>query len=902
MRHFLIIIAILFSGLFNALQAQTAINTSFESSEGYVTGNVHNVSGWKTTSGTANITSEADYLFSGDQALRTSATASALQVEHIAYASNSSGLAPGGIVYVDMYLKFITLPTVNYGITGYDLASGNHRSFMVEFQPTSKIKIYDGSSGWTTQPTYIVNTWTRFSFRIDNGAGTYQVAVDGKAVDKVFGFREIRNSATTFDYHSIRFAMASGTCNTAIDRLYVGTDALNDVNFGSSELLYSINIQQPTAGIISLSPEKQQYQMNDEVTAMLTLPSDYEFMGWTGDLAGVDNPRTFRIQKNMTIGASVTNINTAGIVRSVTNVTEFRDALNKMNPGDTILVNDGTYNLGSIKISRSGTQARRIIIKSVHLHGAKITGKSALNLFYQNFVTYEGFDFDTEPVSTIIKLEGCSYIRISRNKFSMQKLSDTQTSKWITIGDIWENQVCNSHHNRIDHNLFDGKYDTGAWLVIDGSHGTAPDISKYDRIDHNIFRNNTPRVTNEKETIRIGVSDLSLLSSFTMVENNLFENCDGDPEFVSVKSCNNTIRNNTFRKCLGTLSLRHGHNSIVSGNFFFGEGKTAEFNGTKTGCGGIRVYGMNHQIFNNYMEGLTGNKWDAAITITNGDVANNSTNLTSHFLPENVIFAHNTLVNNFSNIEIGFDNNGNYNKAPKNCKIINNLITANENAVIKSFSDAALSGVEFINNLIHTTGNATVGLIDFTSSQIMTSDPLLEKTSCRTTLTCDYQTSHPLFKLTSLSPALNNRVAYELAQTDIEGQPSAGIRDIGADELNSDNPVLNAPMDSTTAGPNTPETYEFETKLSSSTNELSLSPMYCSPNPFKNNTTIYLQDKNKSASSATISIYDLTGMILLKKIIEVESGKINLTLNAKGIFTGTILINNQLHKFKIISQ
>ena len=52
---------------------------------------------------------------------------------------------------------------------------------------------------------------------------------------------------------------------------------------------------------------------------------------------------------------------------------------------------------------------------------------------------------------------------------------------------------------------------------------------------------------------------MSLSSGYTVVEFNLFEDCDGDPEIVSVKSCDNIIRHNTFLKSYGTLSLRHGN-------------------------------------------------------------------------------------------------------------------------------------------------------------------------------------------------------------------------------------------------------------------------------------------------------------------------------------------------------
>lgn len=343
-------------------------------------------------------------------------------------------------------------------------------------------------------------------------------------------------------------------------------------------------------------------------------------------------------------------------------------------PGDTFLLADGDYQLSWLKASCVGTPAHPIVVKAANARKARVVGSGCITLINAAYVVFDGLDFDMAATSSIFKLQGAHHIRITNNRFTMSMDKEGQTSKWILVGDIWDNDTCCSGHNRIDHNLFEDKLDGGSLLVIDGAHGVPGGISQHDTIDHNIFRRNTPRQANEKETIRIGVSGLSFMSSYTVVEYNEFEDCDGDPEIVSVKSCDNIVRHNIFRGCLGTVCLRQGFRNRVEYNSFYGENKTAVFDGGTIGTGGVRVYSKDHLIANNYMVSLTGSRWDAALTLTNGDVTNSSTSQSAHFLPENVQMTGNTIVDCVSGVEVGFTNGGKYGKKPKNCVICGNQL------------------------------------------------------------------------------------------------------------------------------------------------------------------------------------------------------------------------------------
>jgi poly(beta-D-mannuronate) lyase len=106
-----------------------------------------------------------------------------------------------------------------------------------------------------------------------------------------------------------------------------------------------------------------------------------------------------------------------------------------------------------------------------------------------------------------------------------------------------------------------------------------------------------------------GTNDWSFHPSYTLVEDNIFDQCDGEIEIILVKSLYNTIRRNLFYESDGMLTLRHGNYNTVRDNFFIGNGKK--------NAGGVRIIGEHHTVSNNYMQGLRGTGIMSAISIMN---------------------------------------------------------------------------------------------------------------------------------------------------------------------------------------------------------------------------------------------------------------------------------------------
>lgn len=493
-----------------------------------------------------------------------------------------------------------------------------------------------------------------------------------------------------------------------------------------------------------------------------------------------------------------------GTTVEVANATELGTALQAATPGTTVLLKDGNY-AGLTITGVHGTAEAPITIRAKN-KGMAVFNSSGLRFTDCSYVTLEDTTLSMASAGNWVRLTGSHHMRVTDNRFySPSSVTPATSSVWILL------DGSGSHDNRVDRNLMENKRDKGKFIVFDGvASGTGPyEITQHDVVEYNIFRHTLSRQPNESEGIRLGVSNLVALNAYATIQYNVFDQVDSDPEFVSVKSGANTIRYNYFIECLGSLTLRAGIGSSVYGNLFLGNGRTApnpDPTGLPLGTGGVRVYGENHKIYNNYFEGLTGSVWDAAITVTTGDADDllaHPEAPAQHYIAKNVTFVNNTLVNNVANIELGFER---YGMAPENLTFANNLIVGSQGALIKVMTPPV--GLAWSGNQMYPQQGATLATGLSTSlaeSQVKIAFPMMVGASVALSQS-DYAWlwTSPEYaslrtigykKLAANSPAINAAVgdygsggAYAYAASDMEGQAKVGIRDVGADEYTAGTP------------------------------------------------------------------------------------------------------------------
>ena len=285
---------------------------------------------------------------------------------------------------------------------------------------------------------------------------------------------------------------------------------------------------------------------------------------------------------------------------------EYRAVLTKLAPGDSIILKDGVWRDFEIIFEGNGQPGSPITLRAETPGEVFITGQSNLalageHLLVSGLIFRDGYT----PSQSVISFRK-DKTALANNSRVTQTVIHNFTNPERFEADYWV--AIYGKHNRFDHNHLEGKRNRGVTLAV--RLDSEASRENYHRIDHNYFGPRPTLGSNGGETLRIGTSHFSRSNSFTTVENNYFDRCDGEVEIISSKSGSNVLRGNVFFESKGTLTLRHGHDNLVEENIFLGNGVAH--------TGGIRVINRRQTIKNNYIEGVKGYRFGGALVVMNG--------------------------------------------------------------------------------------------------------------------------------------------------------------------------------------------------------------------------------------------------------------------------------------------
>jgi poly(beta-D-mannuronate) lyase len=298
----------------------------------------------------------------------------------------------------------------------------------------------------------------------------------------------------------------------------------------------------------------------------------------------------------------LTNANT--IV--VKNIDELNMANKNAMPGDTVVLQNGEWKNITIKLSCNGTEKNPIVFRSQTAGKVIITGNSKLKLG-GTYIVVNGLFFkngsagDDAVISFRIDnkqlANNCRVTNTVIDDFNNPKRMDE--NNWVLFY---------GKNNQLDHCSFKNKKNMGVLLavILDDDRSR----ENFHSITHNYFGKRPPLASNGGEIIRVGVSQHCQFNSNTQIKNNFFENCDGETEIISIKSCANIVESNIFKECQGSVVLRHGDNNIVMNNYFLGN--------DKIGSGGVRVINKGQQVRNNIFYKCRGVDFRSPLAVMNG--------------------------------------------------------------------------------------------------------------------------------------------------------------------------------------------------------------------------------------------------------------------------------------------
>ncbi len=231
-----------------------------------------------------------------------------------------------------------------------------------------------------------------------------------------------------------------------------------------------------------------------------------------------------------------------------------------------------------------------------------------------------------------------------------------------------------------------GKGNLGVTLAV--RLNTEDSLENDHVIEYNYFGPRQILGSNGGETLRIGTSHYSREYSNTVVRSNYFDRTNGEHEIVSNKSCGNEFRDNVFFESQGTLTMRHGHHTLVENNYFLGN--------RKPNTGGIRIINEYQTVRNNYLYGLTGHWFRGALVIMNG-VPNSPINRYNQVIDS---VMNNNIVIDSDYIQLCAGSDEERSAVPTGSSMHNNLIMSKTNLDPFTVYDD-ISGISFEGNVLN---------------------------------------------------------------------------------------------------------------------------------------------------------------------------------------------------------
>jgi poly(beta-D-mannuronate) lyase len=438
--------------------------------------------------------------------------------------------------------------------------------------------------------------------------------------------------------------------------------------------------------------------------------------------------------------------------RPVAGLAEFNQAITEAKPGDAIVLKNGGYKDLVFTCKGLGAEGNPIRFRAETPGAVTFTGKTQI-FIDGDYLEVSGFKFEgiagVPTVTTAYGVEVGAVVTFTEAAH-YSRLTETAIANSGTGVTGYFHMDPGGQFNRVDHCYFSGQKGIGPSLYIEADK----DKPNFATLEACFIGNRAPGNGNKWETIRIGHSEQQYFASKATVMGNYFTKCDGENEMISNKSSGNKYLYNTLVDNRGELTLRHGEEAWVEGNFME---KSA----------GIRVIGSKHVIINNYLK-----QNDFGFNVYAGETNPEPAGYTQVI---DAVIAFNTLEN--CGTEFMFGSSGRP-APPKNLRVGYNLVQSGGGNILNY--DNAASDVKFEGNIMYGGAASKPGIIN-------------EKPA----LAADQW--NRLVADASKLPVQVNPASFPQVVKDLDGTVRSGTSDVGAIQSPNVHPLY--PLDPKEVGP-----------------------------------------------------------------------------------------------------
>ena len=302
------------------------------------------------------------------------------------------------------------------------------------------------------------------------------------------------------------------------------------------------------------------------------------------------DPRLEKIEKDGLDGCALF----MGAVFPVYNASDIAALSGKLGPGDQLVLMGTDWKDAQFTFSGRGTTQAPILIRPERPGNVVFSGSSAV-VFHGSHLVISGLEFRnvalTHDGAKVFQLgagkdqpaDHCIVYRIKIEDCNSPSPADWPRLRiWYLTADYgWDNTIANS--------TFAQRRNRGEMIGV--LHLPAGELLRLHVLKNRFLTR--PKIDDQDgyEVIQIGSMDDGARPAGALIQGNLFENCDGENEIITLKASDIFVRNNSFAGCQGVLSLRTARRVLVQGNVFESRGKP--------NTGGVRMQGWGHVIIEN---------------------------------------------------------------------------------------------------------------------------------------------------------------------------------------------------------------------------------------------------------------------------------------------------------------